>query len=154
MLFGLRRASGATFVHPLDPAPRTAVLAAGFQPSRSIRIFPKGWDKSAEKFAPAVIAGTFDRLIALAGRVQITHAVICLAFDPRELLSDAARHKLWVEFGVPVYEQLLGPGNELIAYECDAHRGLHLAGAPDDGRDVCPCGSGVPMFGRVKAAAA
>jgi hypothetical protein len=54
---------------------------------------------------------------------------------------------------VPVSEQLLGAGNELIAMECDTHEGLHLAGdfsdlnlkAAEHGRQS-GCADGAPTL--------
>src|SRR5438309_12054932 len=88
-----------SFVHPLDPAPRTAILVPGFQSSRSIRIFPHGWDNAARKFAPASVAGTLDQLLSLADEgVQLTHAVICLAWHREDLLTPSQRAYLWNAF--------------------------------------------------------
>jgi hypothetical protein len=41
-------------------------------------------------------------------------------------LSRADRDVLWSAFGLPLYEQLLGPDQEALAAECGAHAGLHL----------------------------
>jgi phenylacetate-CoA ligase len=42
------------------------------------------------------------------------------------VLSESDRDLLWDAFGVPVYEQFLGLGNELLAQDCDVHEGLHI----------------------------
>ena len=140
------RKAAASFVHPLDPAPRTAILVPGFQATRNIRIFPQGWDDAARKFAPASVAGTFDQLIALTGEdVQLTHALICLSWYREDFLSASQRSFFWNAFGVPVFEQYLGPGNVLWAFECDAHAALHATSAyagPTFDQFPCPCGTG------------
>src|SRR6266550_1450214 len=102
----LSRKAAASFVHPLDPAPRTAILVPGFRSSRSIRAFPQGWDDAARKFAPAAVAGTLEQLLSLADQgVPLTHAVICLAWHREDLLTASQRAFLWNVFGVPVFEQ-------------------------------------------------
>ena len=103
------RYAAASFVHPLDPAPRTAILVSGFKSTRSIRVFPDGWNNTARKFSPASVAGTFDQLRSLAEEgVQLTHAVICLSWRWENLLTASERQYLWSAFGVPVFEQYLG----------------------------------------------
>jgi|ERR1051326_5205564 hypothetical protein len=146
MLYSLRSSkAAASFVHPLDPAPRTAILVPGFQSTRSIRVFPEGWNDSARKFAPASVAGTLDQLLSLADEgVQLTHAVICLAWDREEFLTPSQRGFLWNAFGVPIFEQYLSPQNVLLAFECDAHTALHATPAykgPTFDQFECACGT-------------
>lgn len=137
-----------SFVHPLDPAPRTAILVPGFQSTRSIRVFPHGWDDAARKFAPAAVAGTFDQLLSLAGQgVQLTHAVICLSWRRKDLLTASQRELLWSAFGVPVFEQYLGSDNVLLAFECGAHASLHATPAYNGvtySHSRCPCNTDLP----------
>lgn len=155
------RGPAVPFVHPLDPAPRTAILVPGFQSTGEVRVFPGGWDRAAESFLPAAVAGTFDQLLAVAERgVRISHGVICLTWDSDSLLSAHQRDLLWDALGVPIFEQYLGPGNVLLAYECEAHKGLH-ATARYKGPTIeaaCDCGKGVRVSflpgGRAFAAAA
>ena len=64
----------------------------------------------------------------------------------------ALRDLLWNTFGVPVFEQYLGPNLELLAFECEAHDGLHLAnaGVHDPGcalrTELCACGNPTPRL--------
>jgi hypothetical protein len=145
MFFSFRpNAAAAVFVNPLDPPPRTAILAPRFRSTRTTRVFPNGWDNEVARFSPGAIAGTFDQLLAAADAgVQLTHAVVCLSWDIDNLLTDAQRDRLWEAFGVPVFEQILGPDNVLLANECDAHAGLHLTPAHAGMRaDVARCACG------------
>lgn len=149
MLFPFRpRKVAASFVHPLDPAPRTAILVPGFQSKRTIRVFPRGWDDAARKFAPASVAATFDQFVDLASQgVQLTHAVICLSWSRDSLLTPRQRDWLWNAFGVPVFEQYFGPDNVLLAFECDAHASLHATAAykgPLFKHYRCPCRTDFP----------
>lgn len=149
-MFPRFRGAGARFVHPLDPPPRTAILAGGFRPSRWSRVFPSGWNEEAEKLAPGAIAGPFYQLFVLTrSKISLTHAVISLAWDPQEFLTADQRELLWSSFGVPVFEQYLGPGNVLLASECEAHAGLHVTEqyrGPTSRRSGCLCGSSVPIL--------
>lgn len=138
------RGTNARFVHPLEAPPRTAILVPGFRSRGPIKAFPEGWCPAAKQFAPAVIAGTFRQLCD-AAKVgsRVTHAIIPLAWDPSELLTAEQREILWDAFGVPIFEQYLGPGNVLLASECDAHAGLHVTDAyagPAATRPACACG--------------
>jgi hypothetical protein len=170
--FRLRRKS--VFRYPMDPAPRTAVLAACFRqprllPNYPIRVFPQGWSEEVSAFGPAAIAAPRELLLRLAAAERppaVTHAVIALENPGVPLLSMAARERLWRAFRVPVFEQIIGPDGELLAAECEAHDGLHIeiAGLPWVGYQLeisaCGCGRKTPRLTpaepveRVRSAAA
>jgi hypothetical protein len=147
-----RRVSGATFIHPMDPTPRTAILAPGFQETKLVRVFPAGWNEEAARFNPSSIAGPAERLRPLSKLgLKLRHAVIAFTYDGQAGFSDDDRDLFWDSFGVPVFEQHLGPGNELLAMECEAHAGLHVMG--DFGnlrldRNSCVCGNPAPRLPR------
>ena len=139
---------GTVFMHPLAPAPKTIVLAPGFESTREIRVFPEGWNDEAARLGPCSVAASLNALLALAqSGTTLRHAAIVLTRGPDSALSDLDRDRLWSAFGVPVFEQCLGPDNELLAAECEAHDGLHVMGtASRAGAEtgVCGCGSSVP----------
>ena len=149
--FRLQRKS--VFRYPMDPAPRTAVLAACFRPTRfqaksTIRLFPQGWSEEVAAFAPAAVAATREELLGLAAGDRppaFTHAVIVLE-SPGQMLSAGDRQRLWRAFRVPVFEQIIGPRGELLAAECEAHDGLHVEvpGRAWEGYrlELAPCGCG------------
>ena len=65
-IFRLTRKS--VFRYPMDPAPRTAVLAAcfrqpRFRPNDPVRVFPQGWSEEVAAFAPAAIAAPREQLL-------------------------------------------------------------------------------------------
>jgi hypothetical protein len=153
MIVRIRRPhAGARFIHPMDPEPRTAILAGGFQETKDVRVFPRGWNESAERFQPASIAGPPGELRKLSRRaVSLENSLIVLTYEGQSGLSHADRDMLWKAFGVPVFEQYLGPRNELLAMECDAHSGLHVLKGCEHlhlERDVCACGSQAPRLSR------
>jgi hypothetical protein len=110
--------------------------------------------------------------LGLAAAVQppsLTHAVIALESRGDPLLSAAERAWLWRAFRVPAFEQIIEPDGELLAWECEAHHGLHIeiAGLNWDGYGVelspCGCGRNTPRLtpaqlaepaGRLKSVAA
>jgi hypothetical protein len=145
-------------VHPLDPIPRTAVLAEGFEETAQIRVFPQGWCCEAERFRPEVLAGPLNSLLALArDQLELTHGLIVFTYDFEARLSDRDRDLLWQAFGVPVFEQVLGPAEELLATECQAHDGLHVTaepGALELDYKSCGCGATTPRLLESAAAAA
>jgi hypothetical protein len=124
----------SVFRYPMDPAPRTAVLAACFRqawfPAKSpIRVFPHGWSEEVAAFAPAAVAANCEQLFGLAAADRpplFTHAVIVLDSPGDPPLSNGDRERLWRAFRVPVFEQIIGPHGKLLAAECEAHDGLHI----------------------------
>jgi len=179
----------ATFRYPSEPVPRTAVLepwfAAGGGDPR-IRVFrPHQLEDDLEnelgRFAPQAIAASRQRIEELARsagalqKIAPTHAVVVLHrflhgaagsgaihFVP---LGAGDRERLWQDFRVPIFEQVIGPRGLLLATECEAHDGLHIE-SPDlqtDGyveRSPCGCGRSTPrlqpsqLVERLRAAAA
>jgi len=153
MVVRIRRPSkGAHFVPPIDPAPRTVILAPGFRETRLVRIFPQGWNQRARVFDPGCIAGPLDQLRILALEAwPIEQAVVVFTYAAETGIPPRDRESLWKAFGVPVFEQYLSPRNRLLASECDAHSGLHVIsgceGFPLE-RDVCACGNPAPRLTR------
>ena len=127
------RHTAARFAHPLQPEPRTAVLSAGFTGSKSIRVFLLGWDDEAARFQPESIAAPIEELRRLArdrvaGLHTLRHAVVALTFAGQPGLTGFERELFWRAWGVPIFEQYWSaPGGEMIAGECEAHQGLHIA---------------------------
>ncbi len=151
------------FIYPVSQAPRTAVLVPWFRSPwsvpflthQSVRVFPEGWGVEAARHEPAAIAGTGEQLRALMPwRIpSLTHAVIVLARPRGRRLSDLDRDRLWRAFHVPVFEQVVGKAGELLAFECEAHDGLHVESPrlPLKGEIVCTepcaCGRETPRIG-------
>ncbi len=88
-----------------------------------------------ESGAPEAICGSLEELLRLAARVEARAAappitarrlVIRTPLGER-LASESARDSLWRAFELPVFEELTGSEGEMLAAECEAHSGLHLA---------------------------
>ena len=159
MMFAFRLTRKSVFRYPLDPAPRTAVLAACFRqarfPARSpIRVFPHGWSEEVSAFAPAAVAASREQLFGLAAVDRppvFSHALIVLDSPGDAPLSMDERECLWRAFRVPIFEQIIGPRGKLFAAECEAHDGLHIETPgllwadlqwPGYRLDPAPCGCG------------
>jgi hypothetical protein len=146
------RRVGARFVHPIDPAPRTAILAPGFRETRMVRVFSRGWDERAARFQPTSVAGPIEQLRRLlATRICLEHAVIVLTRQGDPSLSQSDRELLWRALGVPVFEQYIDRKNQLLAMDCDAHSGMHVvSGCAGLGveSDACVCGNRTPRLSR------
>jgi hypothetical protein len=136
----------------MDPAPRTAILAQGFQETKMVRVYPQGWDDRAARFQPTSIAGPVEKLLQLASTgLHLEHSVIAFTYEGGPALSSDDRDLLWRSFGVPVFEEHLGQNNELLAMECDAHSGLHVVAGCTDRRlesERCACGNRSPRISR------
>jgi hypothetical protein len=154
----------SVFRYPMDPVPRTAVLAAcfrqpRFRPNDPVRVFPGGWSEEVAVFAPAALAATREQLLKLMTAEPppvLSHAVIVLASPGGALLSTSDRERLWRAFHVPVFEQIIGPNGELLAAECEAHDGLHveIPGLSLDAYRLemaqCGCGRATPRLDRAQ----
>jgi len=124
----------AQLFYPYRTMPRTAVLAEQFRSRRRLRVFPNGLGRRLVWFRPEAIAGPLAKLCKLAELVEsgalklrpLRDAVIVLTRIDQPPLSDADRERLWRCFQVPIYQQLLGFSGELLAWECEAHEGLHI----------------------------
>jgi hypothetical protein len=146
------RPRGAAFIHPVDPAPRTAVLAGGFRPTKLARVFPLGWNERVARFSPASVAGPLEQVLRVA-RVgwRVQHSIVVFTYPGEPGLSPLDRENFWKVFEVPVFEQYLGPRSQLLATECDAHSGLHVVNGYVDldlEHEVCACGNRAPRLTR------
>ncbi len=88
-----------------------------------------------ERGAPGVLCGPLEELLRLAARVEAGKAPPPLAARRltvrtplgERLASETARDSLWRAFELPVFEELTGSEGEVLAAECEAHSGFHLA---------------------------
>ncbi len=69
-----------------------------------------------------VVACVEARLMALP---KLSDAIVVLNSVEHGLLQPGEKEMLWRTFGVPVYSQWLGLEGETLAWECEAHQGLH-----------------------------
>ena len=125
--------SGMTIAGPWSGPLRLAVIDPWF-PVRGARSFEMAEFAALEAWRPEAIAAPLDRLRELAAFVAsgacscppVTHGLIALARLGRPPLEQADRDLLWRAFEAPVYQQLRDWNGELLAWECEAHDGLHI----------------------------
>ena len=55
----------------------------------------------------------------------VTRAIVAFSGLEHGALTEAGRDTLWQVFQVPIFEQYLGADGSLLAWECEAHEGLH-----------------------------
>jgi hypothetical protein len=150
--FGGERA-GAPFHYPAGEPPVTVVLSRGFAPSRLVRPVPEATSLGPLDAAVEALAGTMEQLRRAAMRgVVVSRGIVVFTYEGGAPLVEEEREYLWERFGVPVFEQYLSSGQELLATECDAHEGLHLmpgAGARAGYAiefSACACGDARPRY--------
>jgi len=141
------RGSPADFRNPRAPAPAppqlrypanrqilTAVVGLRIVESGVARMFHPGWIEQIRQFGPEAIAAPVRVLKRLAASASyqgrsvfpsLTRAVVAFTGVEHGTLSSADRNALWQTFKVPIFEQCLAPDGSLLAWECEAHEGLH-----------------------------
>jgi hypothetical protein len=84
-----------------------------------------------------VMAGSYVDLTRAAGRGVQAHRAVYVLTHSAEPLTEWQRDELWDLFQVPVYALMLDRDGNVLACECEAHNGLHLAGTSNG---FCSCG--------------
>src|SRR5688572_12438749 len=97
------------------------------------------------------IAGTLDELAEAAARgASASHAIFTLHATEGPFLNGLERETLWQLFQVPHYTMIVDPKGRIVAYECEAKDGLHLAEwTPTAGTiasSPCECGRPGPRW--------
>jgi phenylacetate-coenzyme A ligase PaaK-like adenylate-forming protein len=109
----------------------------GFREHRgTVKVFGDEQRSGWMRFAPEALAGPAPELRRLAELVETrsigiprpVHSVIAFSLLPQAFLSEEARDLFWRVFKVPVFGQILSPSCEVLAWECEAHEGYHIAG--------------------------
>jgi hypothetical protein len=130
--------NAADFYNPAAPAPalqrlryptnhqiRTAVLGPRLVENASVRVFRPDWIEQIREFRPEALAGPATVLLRLPPVPSVTRAIVAFTGLEHGTLTEAERDMLWEVFEVPVFEQYLGADGSLLAWECEAHEGLH-----------------------------
>ncbi|MGQ9634329.1 MAG: hypothetical protein ACUVXB_08785 [Bryobacteraceae bacterium] len=120
---------------PVPPPSRTAVLMEGFREGWRTRFFgPQDFGR-LRKYAPDALAGPVSALRTLAERIpsricwnpKLRHSLMAMLVFPQTGVTAETRELLWRVFEVPLYAQILSPSRNLLAWECQAHAGYHVA---------------------------
>src|SRR5262245_2084614 len=109
---------------------RTAVLDHRFVQNEFTRVFLPSRVERIRRFCPEAVAGSMSSLRRLKEKagdsLTVTHALIVFTGLDHGAMSQAERDWLWQIFEVPVFEQCLGLDGRVLAWECEAHSGLHI----------------------------
>lgn len=119
---------------PWGPGIRLAVLKPWFRVGSGARVFMELSTGALRRFAPGAIAGPVPTLKELAQAVldgaaplgPLEFGVLAFTGPSQAPLTAADRELFWRAFEAPVFEQYRDAHGELLAYECEAHDGLHL----------------------------
>jgi len=123
----------AKFRYPLDPQPR---------------IFPFLEDapwQPGDAETTVIAAKLLRRVWSDAWSPSLP---VLIVTGPRHgVLTADDRDTIWRRWGVPVYEFLTDRSDAVVAWECDAHEGLHVR-EPGPNAEVRECGCGItgPMI--------
>lgn len=123
-----------TFRSPLEHTPKTAILMAGFQQTSDVKMIGGNWSKGLNRFGASALAAPLTVLRELATAVEtgeqeihgLKHFVIPFTGGEQGELREEDRELFWRVFLVPLFEQRLGFDGRVIAYECEAHSGMHI----------------------------
>lgn len=117
----------AAFSYPIQPVPRVVVLADGFRRGTNVRVMPKFDINAARDWKADAVAAPLAVLRRLAqSGCTFEFPVVAFTGVRYGYMSAADRDHFWRTFGVPVFEQLTGLDNDVLAEECEAHEGLHI----------------------------
>lgn len=157
-----RRQSGRRVLHyPLYPPPRVAVLGLELDGPAGVRCLVDWTPEALARLRPQALAGWWNDLAevarsVLAGDLELPDLVFPILVFSRAgsgPLPPRCHDLLWEWFRVPTFEQIRGSGGELIAFECAARAGFHLApGVEAEALSLarwlesCPCGSSAPLY--------
>lgn len=131
-----RRPVCEPLVFPLPAQPsRIAIIGGRFSEAKNIRDFDPADIHGLIAWRPEALVAPLGDALALAEfapPLRLSTAMVVLTTPGAEhlsadYLSDEARDRLWEAFGVPVFEQLRSSDGTVIARECEAHAGLHVA---------------------------
>jgi len=122
------------FRSPLEHTPKTAILMAGFQQTSVVKIIAGNRSKGLRRFGASALAAPLTVLRDLATVVEssgqkingLKHFVIPFTGGEHGELREEDRERFWRVFQVPLFEQRLGFDGRVIAYECEAHSGMHI----------------------------
>ncbi len=122
---------------PFDPAPRITRFHLGKPVPASCEALA-GWTSDLLGLARGILARERPP-------VDVSHALLPFSRAPL-LLDEPSRDLLWAAFEVPLFVQYVDASGTVAAFECEAHRSLHLVGSAPAGAELLhsPCDCGKP----------
>lgn len=130
-----RPADPETFRFPLPWHGRLALVDTDLRGNSDALNFESTDLAAIEAWAPESIVLPLSIAVSYAAQrlagsnllPSLRSAIIILSSStpPGVPMTDDHRDLLWHAFGLPVFEQLLGPDGAVVAHECEVHDGLH-----------------------------
>lgn len=127
------RAERRQFRYPAGRMPHTVVVHDRLTTKRPGQVVRPCGPGLAEKIAalrPSAVAAPYRVFLDLWQRLgsdfHLSHAAVVLTPHCGPRLTREQRDMLWACFEVPVFEQVLSASGALLAWECEAHDGLHV----------------------------
>jgi hypothetical protein len=129
------RSTPQAFHSPLDHTPKTAVLLPGFEQTAAVkRISQNNWAQGLKRLGGSALAAPITALREIAGAIDrgqqevhaLKHFVVSFTGGDHGEMREEDREQFWRVFQVPVFEQRVGFDGRVVAYECEAHDGLHV----------------------------
>ncbi len=147
-LFGsFKQEKGLSLRYPLQPGPKVAVFDERYRSGGSVVVVAHRQVEAVTQHKVDTVAATSDLFnLICALDWKPSHPMVVFS-TPEERLTDSDRARLWQQFEVPVFEQVVDSAGKLLASECEAHLGLHIEvegpfSLPDTEftSDLCGCG--------------
>lgn len=147
--------------YPLCPAPRVAVLGLELRGPRGVHCMPQWSAAALRRLRPQALAGWWNELAEVARMMQagelelpeLQYPVILFSRPESAPLPARCHDLLWDWFRVPTFEQIRAANGALLAYECEARDGFHLAAPGAEAQLAlvratvpCACGSPAPLY--------
>lgn len=129
------RSTPQGFRSPLEHTPKTAVLMSGFEQTSAVKAISQNhWAQGLKRFGASALAAPISVLREMAAAIDrgqqevhaLKHFVVSFTGGDYGELREEDREQFWRVFQVPVFEQRLGFDGRVVAYECEAHDGLHV----------------------------
>lgn len=156
------------FRYPLAPMPRVAALGWRFQPARNLVCLERWHARQLDAADPeALAASPADLNLAAALRREgvlrlprLAYPLVALLEPDDDPLTAGQLDQLWQRFGLPIQQQFRGRDGRLLAYDCEAASGFHIAqpgfrlAGMWDAADECGCGDPAPRLEHARLAGA
>lgn len=147
--------------YPLYPSPRVAVLGLELDGPKGVRCLPDWTPEALARYRPQALAGWWNELTEVARRLlagdlelpDLQYPIVVFSRGSSGPLPPRCHDLLWGWFRVPTLEQIRARGGQLLAFECAARDGFHLAPGVDPSSlplhralEPCPCGNPAPLY--------
>lgn len=156
-----RRCAKHSLHYPLYPAPRVAVLGLELEGPAGVHCLVDWTPEKLARLRPQALAGWWNDLEEVARRLiggglelpDLQFPILVFTHVRSGPLPRRSHELLWEWFQSPTLEQIRGSGGELLAYECAARNGFHLAPGADASdlplvrsAEPCRCGNPAPLY--------